>query len=315
MSNDSQAAGEDDYLSMSFNEETAHVPESSLQRTARLKREAASRAHQPRKRELEERAAKAQQAILDTALDSSSIGAKMLSKMGFKEGGTLGKSADALREPIRVNFRHGKGGLGVEREKRSDDARTLKRNRDGLIDATAATANRDHVEKRAKVSENEYRERAQLSAEERRAHGKLTGAMKVLETLEDGASKDEGREMATLQHVPLHSVNVLRRPLARERLREDRERMMQLIKAEAIAVRDRPDDISDPKRKFIAAADVDLEESDSELEEFEAQPIAEQLEKVVEHLREQHNYCYWCMGQYPDEGMEGCPGLTEDEHG
>jgi hypothetical protein len=307
MSNNGQVADEeDDYLSMTFDDGAAQAPETSLQRTARLKREAASRAHQPRKRELEERAAKAQRAILDTALDSSSIGAKMLTKMGFKEGGTLGKSADALREPIRVDFRHGKGGLGVEQDL-PNDPRNPKRDRDDTNDGDG--------EKRQKVSESEYRERAQLSAEERRAQGKLAGAMKVLETLEGSAPASEELDIATDKHIPLSSINVLWRTLARSRLQEDRERMAQLIKAEAISVREPLDEKSDPKRRFIAAVDIDLEEDDPELEEFEALSTTEQLDKVVAHLRSQHKYCYWCMGQYPDEGMEGCPGLTEDEHG
>jgi hypothetical protein len=231
----------------------------------------------------------------------------MLTKMGFKEGGTLGKSADALREPIRVDFRHGKSGLGVERNLTSDDLRNLKRERDDATDGDG--------EKRQKVSESEYRERAQLSAEERRAQGKLAGAMKVLETLEGSAPVSDERGTASFKHIPLSSINVLWRPLARNRLQEDRERVAQLIKAEAFSVREPLDEKPDPRQRFITAADVDLEETDSELEEFEALDATEQLEKVVAYLRAEHKYCYWCMGQYPDEGMEGCPGLTEDEHG
>jgi hypothetical protein len=231
----------------------------------------------------------------------------MLTKMGFKEGGTLGKSADALREPIRIDFRHGKGGLGVERDLESNDLRNSKRDRD---DAAGGDG-----EKRQKVSESEYRERAQVSAEERRAQGKLVGAMKVLETLEGSASMPEEQGAAAIKHIPHSSINVLWRPLARNKLQEDRERMAQLIKDEAISVREPVDEKSDAKRRFIAAADIDLEENDPELEEFEALDTTEQLEKVVAHLRKEHRYCYWCMGQYPDEGMEGCPGLTEDEHG
>jgi len=31
-------------------------------------------------------------------------------------------------------------------------------------------------------------------------------------------------------------------------------------------------------------------------------------------LREEFNYCFWCKCTYPGEDMEGCPGLTEEDH-
>jgi hypothetical protein len=38
------------------------------------------------------------------------------------------------------------------------------------------------------------------------------------------------------------------------------------------------------------------------------------LEKLVVYLRETYHYCFWCKYRYTDESMEGCPGLTEEEH-
>jgi hypothetical protein len=58
----------------------------------------------------------------------------------------------------------------------------------------------------------------------------------------------------------------------------------------------------------------DLEEEDPELEEFSALEPAERLEKLVLYLRQEFNYCFWCKYTYPDKEMEGCPGVTEEEH-
>jgi hypothetical protein len=58
----------------------------------------------------------------------------------------------------------------------------------------------------------------------------------------------------------------------------------------------------------------DLEEEDPELDEFNALDPVARLEKLVSHLREEYHYCFWCKYTYPDKEMEGCPGLTEEEH-
>jgi len=57
------------------------------------------------------------------------------------------------------------------------------------------------------------------------------------------------------------------------------------------------------------------EDEDEELAEFEALSFAERLGKVVDYLRKEYRYCFWCKYQYEDEGMEGCPGTDEDSHG
>ncbi|KAK0633445.1 hypothetical protein B0T14DRAFT_506780 [Immersiella caudata] len=64
--------------------------------------------------------------------------------------------------------------------------------------------------------------------------------------------------------------------------------------------------------KYVVAHDLDDE--DTELDEFNALPLEERLGKVAKYLREEHRYCFWCKYAYPDAEMEGCPGLTEEDH-
>ncbi|GIL90969.1 hypothetical protein Vretifemale_18675 [Volvox reticuliferus] len=44
--------------------------------------------------------------------------------------------------------------------------------------------------------------------------------------------------------------------------------------------------------------------------------LSEQLETLLQHLRERHCYCYFCGCQYdtPDDLASSCPGLNEDAH-
>lgn len=58
----------------------------------------------------------------------------------------------------------------------------------------------------------------------------------------------------------------------------------------------------------------DLDEGDDELEAFHALEVDERLRQLVAYLRERFRYCFWCKFVYPDEAMEGCPGVTEEDH-
>ena len=42
----------------------------------------------------------------------------------------------------------------------------------------------------------------------------------------------------------------------------------------------------------------------------------ERLSRVLEYLRSEHHYCFWCGTQYrsADEMAEECPGPDEDMH-
>lgn len=42
----------------------------------------------------------------------------------------------------------------------------------------------------------------------------------------------------------------------------------------------------------------------------------ERLSRVLQYLRDEHHYCFWCGTQYrsADEMAEECPGPDEDMH-
>jgi hypothetical protein len=300
---------EDDYLNMTFDEPATKKKETSLQKTARLKKEAAERGRIPSKAEKEAAAAAAREKALATEIDSSNKGAKMMAKMGFKAGGGLGAAGNEGRtRPIELGMKDDKGGIGADSEKK----RKIRE---------AAEAAENGV-KRTKLTVEDFRERNVREREEKRLEGMWYGATKILETLEeDGDKKDDeikksheaGKDDSTKR--PLKSINVLYRPLVRDRLTKERERRARYDLTQSLSRNEEYTEEDADDRLALSSEVQDLDEEDAELEEYEGLPIAERLDKVIKHLREKYWYCFWCKYRYEDEGMEDCPGLTEDEHG
>jgi hypothetical protein len=291
---------EDDYLSMTFTDPPAPTKkESSLQRTARLKREAAARGKVPSKLEREAQSKLASEKALSTPLPPTNKGALLMSKMGFIPGSALGQVPDARTRPIEVQMKEGREGIGMEGEKK-------RKIREAAEEA-------EGKEKRVKVTVEEFTERRRGEVEERRVEGQVWGAMRVLEKIEmdhQGGEEEKGKEL------PLKSVNVLYRPLVKQRLEKERERRMRYDLDQSLSRNwQYEEEEQDEKLAFGEVVEEDLEEEDGELEEFEGLSAREKLERLVGFLREKYWYCFWCKWRYEDEAMEGCPGLSEDEHG
>ncbi|KAJ8121653.1 hypothetical protein O1611_g10043 [Lasiodiplodia mahajangana] len=68
------------------------------------------------------------------------------------------------------------------------------------------------------------------------------------------------------------------------------------------------------KTQIAYALVEDLDEEDPELDEFNALEADDRLRQLVGYLRKEHNYCFWCKFEYPDNTMDGCPGLAEEDH-
>lgn len=320
---------EDDYENMTF-ADPEPVKETSIQRRARLKREAEIRSRPRPKAEIEAEEAAAREAALATQIDKSNKGFKLMAKMGFK-GGALGKEGFQGRtEPISLSMKDDRGGIGMDSEKKRKFREEMEK--------------REIETKKAKVDEGDYRERMRLEREEKRMEGQIIGAMKVAERLSDGNKEgtESGKaaqetattttpgevgepevadapippDSAATKRRPLHSINVLWRGLERHRLEKDRDRRMRYELQQSLSrlpTYDDPDEDQHYKHA-LGKEEEELEEEDPELDEFNALEPAVRLGKLVDYLRQQHNYCFWCKFQYPDDKMEDCPGVTEDDH-
>ena len=54
------------------------------------------------------------QASVDKSISSENKGFKLLSKMGWNEGSSLGKSDSGIKEPVQLKTQQGTSGLGLE---------------------------------------------------------------------------------------------------------------------------------------------------------------------------------------------------------
>ena len=179
---------------------------------------------------------------------------------------------------------------------------------------------REEVESRERIEREEqigYRDRIAKEKEDRRVDAMVIGAMKVAERLEEENRGNERHE-ENQNTKEAEKVNVLYRSLVRQRNEQERERrarydFTQSLSRHATYI----GDAEDHRQDALAwgREEVELEEStDEELEAFEALESKKKLVRLVAYLREKFWYCFWCKCRYEDEKMEGCPGVTEDDH-
>ncbi|KAK0672904.1 hypothetical protein QBC41DRAFT_313039 [Cercophora samala] len=311
---------EDDYMSPLFlappttttssSSSSLPIKETSLQRRARLRREAEARARPKSKAELALEAELQREKAHSTSLLESkpqSKGLAMMAKMGFKPGSTLGSSTSGSAEPIRVSVKGGgKEGIGLE----SENKRKLRELVEGM----------EKTEKRQRVEEVGYRERVRREKEEQRLEGQVRGAQKVAEGLDTDRARERGEEMGKrlLKGIPVVWRGLVK---AREE-REAHERMRRDLEVHAarrgMTYDDGEEDEDDKralgKKQTVYEVAEDFDEEDEELDGFNGLTGEEKLRRLVEYLRGEHHYCFWCKFKYEDEKMEGCPGLTEEEH-
>lgn len=310
---------EDDYLTMTFEEPAPAKTETLTQKKKRLAKEAEIKGRPKSKAELAaEEKSKREAALKSNEIDTESKGFKMMAALGYKPGTALGAARaidqngavdDRLLEPIGLEMREGRGGIGADAEKK----------RKFREEAEAA----EEDLKKRKVEEGGFRERQQKEREEKKIEGQVFGAMKVCERLDEDDTTAQHPTTTTKRGTrPLHSINVLWRGLIKERLVKERDRRMRYDLHQSLSRRptyDDPDEDADDKlaldrKADLEEVDVALDQEDEELDEYEALSASEKLEKLLSYLRDRWHYCFWCKFQYPDESMEGCPGLSEEDH-
>lgn len=318
---------EEDYMNMIIAEpEKPKEKETYTQRRLRKEREseARGRVKSKAKRAADEAAAReaalASSLFTDPEYAAKNKGLAMMAKMGFKPGGALGdkNNAGARTEPIGISMKEGRGGIGLDAEKKRKF--------------------REEVEKegkRVKAEEGDYRERVRREREEVRLEGMVGAAMRVAERMdaerEEETALNSGKDVdedakepkkPKISAKPLKSINLLWRGLVRRREEKERDRRMRYDLQQSLSRLPTYDDVeedADDKRALGNQPTQyrlveDLEEEDPELDEFNALDPAERLQKLVDHLRQEYHYCFWCKYTYPDKEMDGCPGLTEEDH-
>src|SRR5271155_2068214 len=148
---------EDDYLNMTFEEPsaaTASSKETLTERKKRKQREAETHGRPKSKAELAaEGAAKRDAALANNTLVTSNKGFKMMAALGYTAGSALGtgRGNGALLEPIGLEMKEGRSGIGADNEKKRKFREEVER--------------KAREEKRLKVDEGDFRERNRLERE------------------------------------------------------------------------------------------------------------------------------------------------------
>jgi hypothetical protein len=297
---------------------TTKKTETLTERKKRLAREAEIKGRTKSKVELAKEAQEKRDAALNkTTLDKSSKGFKMMAALGYMPGTALGAERNSangvednrLLEPIGLEMRDSRSGIGADAEKKRKFREEM--------------ASVQDTEKKRKVDAGEFRERQQRERDEKKMEGQVWGAMKVCERLEEeDEAEQDGKDMRKKGTKPLSSVNVFWRGLIKQRAINERDRRMKYDLHQSLSRRpdyDDPKEDEDDRTALDKAADteevdIDLDAEDDELAEFEALEASEKLGKLVSYLRETWYYCFWCKFRYSDDQMEGCPGTTEAEH-
>ncbi|CAK7199599.1 hypothetical protein SEUCBS139899_002282 [Sporothrix eucalyptigena] len=281
-------------------------------------------------------------------------GLAMMAKMGFVAGQALGKKREVsaegegekdsdnvdhpVIEPIRIEVKRDRAGIGAAEEKKKKG-----KAEEGEAKPEAKRLRLDDMDPM------EYRDRLRQEREAGRLERQIHAAQIVAERMARG---DDDNDAENREEMPIKDVNILWRGMVKERRAKEHERA-QRIKAQRLlddrlrnkgtttnyAATEQSDEDEDgddrithgkgpSKTSFldgglkesISAGDgeeddeEDNEDKDEELDEFNLLEPKERLQQVVDWMRQNRRYCFWCKYTYPDNDLEGCPGPTEEDH-
>ncbi|CAI4046946.1 hypothetical protein N7582_003945 [Saccharomyces uvarum] len=237
----------------------------------------------------------------NTALRSAvPKGYKMMEKMGYKEGETLGKNANALKEPIKVKMRSKKQGI-----------RTSK--------PITRTAND------IQATEQEFRERESEKKKNKRLERVWYRMQKTaFEMTGDSELYNPGEDPRDF-NVLWRSYVILLNDKLRENSSSDSGNTgakdeVKLVSEDELASSsaDKTKAIKDAPAVIeydTTVVDDDIIE-DGELAALRELSIEKRITKLNILLRSEKYYCFFCGVRYKDEAdlYEHCPGTNEEDH-
>lgn len=257
------------------------------------------------------------------------------------------KDADASQsrsEPLNLVLKEGRGGIGLDSEKKrkfreeaEEAVKKIKQDegdyRDRVRQERETRRTEAQVHAAQKVAERldteaEIDEEGSATTKNETSHDPQDSPTGEGSPESRGEKTGAGRPKPKVK--PTSQINILYRGLVRER--EERERSLQarhLLQSSlpsSFFPNPRLPGYDDPtlerEDKQALAGNLEpsslleqeVEEEDPELDEFNALDPGERLARLVQHLRQKHRYCFWCKCRYETDEMEGCPGITEEDH-
>lgn len=248
-------------------------------------------------------------------------------------------------EPLNIIVKEDRGGVGLDNEKkrkiREEAAEICKK----------VKAEEGDYRERMRLEREERRTEAQVCAAQKVAEkldaesdaedgsaqpagsNKRTFGREEMDNDTGAEEKQSAVPKASGKRAtakPTSQINVLYRGLIREREEKEREIQARHTLQTSLPSSFFPDPklpgFEDPnldsddrhalglRQDLAMVTEQELDEEDPELDEFNQLPPKERLMKLVLYLREKHRYCFWCKYRYDTDTLEGCPGVTEEDH-
>lgn len=274
-----------------------------------------------------------------------SLGKKVPAPSAESSSDSTPRPAQARSEPLNLVFKENRGGIGLDTEKKrkireeaEEATKKIKRDEGDYRDRVREERELRRTEAQVRAAQK-VAERLDNEAEDGTGTGdeeKTSPDEKNERDPDDSKTPEEESEADTANSSkrakPKLHVNLLYRGLVRER--EDRERDKQARHAlqhslpssffpnhrlpgydDGDMEREDKQALGNKPGPYMAAVEQEVDEEDPELDEFNALEPAERLHKLVLYLRETYRYCFWCKFRYENDlELNGCPGLTEEDH-
>ncbi|KAG2183083.1 hypothetical protein INT44_006064 [Umbelopsis vinacea] len=289
---------EEDYMSLKFLEEPEGQKELSyVEKRKKALREQEKKAYIKPRRVLEE---EARQEGLKKELDDKNKGMKMLMKMGFKQGMTLGKES-GIAKPIEVEIKSGRGGIGHDAQEKRLREEELER----------------EMAKKPKIDPDQYREQIAARKREGQLQRWIIAAARIIEKLD----RDKFNILWLLNpfNIPeedpedISEAEAAESPVAEDISRSVEDTLTGTAEAEPTATTEH--EHVQKLRKLTDDEKVELSEIQARPLLSVAEQLAEQLNDLASYLRTYYYYCFWCGAKYADEeDLKNCPGPAEDDH-
>ncbi|KAK6183673.1 hypothetical protein SNE40_011104 [Patella caerulea] len=223
---------------------------------------------------------KRDEGLSKSSLTSDNKGFGLLQKMGFKPGMVLGKHGTGRAEPVEINLKLGRGGLGQEAEKKRKQNEKVAR-------WTEMNMKRKKME--SKNQEN-FKKQMKDKFVNTEAERDLRKSQKVCEQLDSEKGIQEPSE-----------IFFWPKEILEERKKKEKK-AMEIEEGYSFELEDELDEDDDE--------DGDDEDDDSSLS------ASDKLEVLTVYLRNNHLYCIWCGTRYDDKNdmKSNCPGNTAEDH-
>ncbi|XP_025907011.1 G patch domain-containing protein 11 isoform X1 [Nothoprocta perdicaria] len=179
---------EEDYMSDAFIQQDVRpgLPMVRRVREAIQKEEKQKEANEKNKQKsVKEEEHERREAVLRSALGNENRGFALLQKMGYKSGQALGKSGEGIVEPIPLNIKTGRSGLGHDEFKKRKAEEKLESYRQKL-----------HMKKKAnEQAADQFRTRFKTKQEERKMEGDLRRSQRACQQLDMQKDIDVPKEI------------------------------------------------------------------------------------------------------------------------